>query len=114
MKLSEEETYFCKKCKKNINVEDYSDVAMYVLKQTKVCKKCMKEECEKMENIDECPYAVHNPDYPYEGFMTKHKCLIKKVNPGICDQETEKGCRLFKYIQEDEELKELLAGWMDE
>lgn len=65
-----------------------------------------------MKTVEECPCARNNEDHPHEGWMTKHKCLIKKVMQGVCDEETTKGCLLFKHMQEDVELKDFIQEWI--
>ena len=55
-----------------------------------------------METVDDCPCARLNPDYPYEGFMTKHMCVLKQKMKGVCEQETSKGCFLFYHMKVDE------------
>jgi len=66
-----------------------------------------------MKNVEDCPCARPNEHYPYEGFMTRHKCALKVNRSGICDQETVNGCRLFERMQEDEKLREFIQGWME-
>jgi len=62
---------------------------------------------------EECPFAVENPQYPYEGYVTPHMCLLKPKLKLICDEETEKGCRLYEAIMEDERLKRFLQEWIE-
>ena len=62
--------------------------------------------------MSECPCAKPNEHYPYEGFMTKHKCILKPNMKGVCDEETAKGCLLFKHMQQDKELKEFITNWI--
>ena len=66
-----------------------------------------------MKTVEECPCAKINEDYPYEGFMTKHKCILKIKMSGACDQETIKGCRLFECMQDDSELRDFIRNWME-
>jgi len=67
-----------------------------------------------MKTVDDCPCARKNEHYPYEGFMTKHKCILKKNMQGVCDEETTNGCLLFRHMQKDEELKNFITGWIGE
>jgi hypothetical protein len=61
-----------------------------------------------MEMVKECPCAVRNPNYPYEGMVTKHNCILGKNKNNNCDQETTEKCKLFEYMQDDEDLKEFI------
>ena len=65
-----------------------------------------------MKTVDECPCSIKNEDYPYEGFSTRHKCVLKQTMNSICDAETNKGCRLFDRMQLDEELRKFIQGWI--
>jgi hypothetical protein len=65
-----------------------------------------------MKTVDDCPCAELNEHYPYEGNMTRHKCLLKKSMRYVCDQETTKGCCLFEHMQMSEDLKEFIQGLM--
>ena len=66
-----------------------------------------------MKTVEDCPCARINPDYPYEGMMTRHNCILKKKMRGICDQETSKGCKLFEHMQKDKILKEFINSWIE-
>ena len=67
-----------------------------------------------MENVSDCPCSAINEHHPYEGFMTRHKCMLKKKMTGVCDKETIEGCRLFDRMQLDEELRKFIKGWVGE
>lgn len=63
----------------------------------------------KAEN---CPWARLNRDYPYEGMVTEHACILKPCGGGvICDGETPKGCPLLKAMTERPELLEQQQEW---
>lgn len=61
--------------------------------------------------MKKCPFAQTNEHYPYEGMVTKHRCLIKPTLELVCDAETEDGCVLLNKMEEDQELREFLQGW---
>ena len=60
-----------------------------------------------MKTVEDCPCSKLNEHYPYEGNMTKHKCLIAQID-NICDGETAEGCSLFEAMKENEDLRKLL------
>ena len=63
-----------------------------------------------MEN--DCIFAINNPHYPYEGYVTKSMCLLKPTLELICDKETNKGCELYNAMKENEVLENFLKNWI--
>lgn len=58
-----------------------------------------------------CPFQRANEHYPYAGFVTRSKCILRPTLQLICDAETKDSCVLWQKMREDLELWEQMQGW---
>ena len=66
-----------------------------------------------MTSVEDCPCAELNPNYPHEGYMTRHVCRLKPECWSVCDGETKNGCVLFEAMLSDSKLLNFIKEWME-
>ncbi len=57
----------------------------------------------------DCFFATKNKHYPWEGNVTKSKCLLTGFL--TCEEETKKGCSLLDRIKSDDDLRDQMKKW---
>lgn len=58
-----------------------------------------------------CPFAMQNPDYPYQGNMSAYVCLGNPGGDNRCVLETCGACPLFESMKNNVALHKQMSRW---